>query len=310
MDYAKTGQLIAQARRERGMTQRDLANRLHITDRAVSKWERGVSFPDVATLEPLSEVLELPLSQLITGTHDVIATEEALQEGVQTFKKELKTKIRRAAWLTVVIMAGVAALTIGICALWRYVPAQRTAIREMHLSTKEMQIAGTNGLSAAKFHIQMAPDVQMCYLLEETWAPYGMVSSEPIWATGEHLSAAIIQQYNPPASSWIRTRKTDVTIGFSLNNTEHTYTWNCLMAEGPLHQYSGTYPDDIYVAWCQSYCDLTKTKLTKDGAVPLMAVYLAKNTVPARFGLEGLKPGAPVPVMDGGMVKVLWLVVK
>lgn len=310
MDYTKTGQLIAQARREKGMTQRDLANRLHITDRAVSKWERGVSFPDVATLEPLSEVLGLPLSQLITGASDGTATEETLQESVQTFKKELKTKIWRTAWLTAAMIAGVAVLITGICILWRYVPAQRTAIREMHLSTKEMQIAGTNGLSAAKFHIQMAPDVQICYLLEETWAPYGLVSSEPIWATGEHLSAAIIQQYNPPASSWIRTRKTDVVIGFSLNSTEHTYTWNCLTADGPLHQYSGTYPDDIYVTWCQSYRDLTRTKLSKENAVPLMAVYLAKNTVPGRFGLDGLKPGAPVPVMDGGMVKVLWLIVK
>ena len=43
MDCLKTGLLIAQARKAQGMTQQDLANRLHITDRAVSKWERGVS---------------------------------------------------------------------------------------------------------------------------------------------------------------------------------------------------------------------------------------------------------------------------
>ncbi len=43
MDNTKTGALIRELRKENNMTQQDLANRLHITDRAVSKWERGVS---------------------------------------------------------------------------------------------------------------------------------------------------------------------------------------------------------------------------------------------------------------------------
>lgn len=43
MDREKTGALIAAARKERGLTQKELAERLHISDRAVSKWERGVS---------------------------------------------------------------------------------------------------------------------------------------------------------------------------------------------------------------------------------------------------------------------------
>ena len=54
MDAIKTGTLIAQARREKGMTQKELADRLHITDRAVSKWERGLCAPDLSTLEPLA----------------------------------------------------------------------------------------------------------------------------------------------------------------------------------------------------------------------------------------------------------------
>ena len=43
MDREKTGALIAATRKERGLTQKELAERLHISDRAVSKWERGVS---------------------------------------------------------------------------------------------------------------------------------------------------------------------------------------------------------------------------------------------------------------------------
>lgn len=43
MDVKKTGQLIAERRKELGLTQKQLAERLHVSDRAVSKWERGVS---------------------------------------------------------------------------------------------------------------------------------------------------------------------------------------------------------------------------------------------------------------------------
>lgn len=43
MDNMKTGQLIRDLRKEKGMTQKELADKLHITDRAVSKWERGLS---------------------------------------------------------------------------------------------------------------------------------------------------------------------------------------------------------------------------------------------------------------------------
>ena len=48
MDREKTGGLIASARKERGLTQKELAAMLHVSDRAVSKWERGAGFPDVS----------------------------------------------------------------------------------------------------------------------------------------------------------------------------------------------------------------------------------------------------------------------
>ena len=51
MDPTKTGALIRALRKERNMTQKDLAERLHITDRAVSKWERGLCAPDISLLE-------------------------------------------------------------------------------------------------------------------------------------------------------------------------------------------------------------------------------------------------------------------
>ncbi len=67
MDNVKTGSFIKELRKEKDMTQKQLADRLHITDRAVSKWERGVCAPDIALLEPLSEILGVSIVELIQG---------------------------------------------------------------------------------------------------------------------------------------------------------------------------------------------------------------------------------------------------
>ena len=67
MDAKKTGCFIAEKRKEKNLSQKELAEYLHITDKAVSKWERGISFPDITILIPLSEVLNVSLYDLLTG---------------------------------------------------------------------------------------------------------------------------------------------------------------------------------------------------------------------------------------------------
>ena len=67
MDYEKTGKLIQELRKEKDMTQMSLADKLGVTDRAVSKWERGKSFPDVSMLRPLAEALGISVSELLDG---------------------------------------------------------------------------------------------------------------------------------------------------------------------------------------------------------------------------------------------------
>ena len=57
MDAKEFGAFLAQVRRERNMTQAELAQQLHVTDKAVSRWERGIGLPDINTLEPLADVL-------------------------------------------------------------------------------------------------------------------------------------------------------------------------------------------------------------------------------------------------------------
>ena len=65
MDAQTFGLFLQARRKELGMTQSRLAQKLHVTDKAVSRWERGVGLPDIQLLEPLSEALELSLTELI-----------------------------------------------------------------------------------------------------------------------------------------------------------------------------------------------------------------------------------------------------
>ena len=65
MDAHKFGNFVAITRKENHMTQAELASKLQVTDKAVSRWERGLGFPDINTLEPLAEALGLSVLELM-----------------------------------------------------------------------------------------------------------------------------------------------------------------------------------------------------------------------------------------------------
>ena len=65
MDAQKFGTFIAQCRKEKGMTQSELAAKIMVTDKAVSRWERGKGFPDINLLLPLAEALEVSVLELM-----------------------------------------------------------------------------------------------------------------------------------------------------------------------------------------------------------------------------------------------------
>lgn len=68
MNNQTMGGMIASLRREKGMTQADLAKQMGVTDKAVSKWERDLSCPDVQTLPKLAEVLGISVEELLQPT--------------------------------------------------------------------------------------------------------------------------------------------------------------------------------------------------------------------------------------------------
>jgi len=65
LNKEKFGEFIAELRKEKGMTQRELAERLFVSDKAVSKWERGQSLPDITMLNPLAKVLDVTAAELL-----------------------------------------------------------------------------------------------------------------------------------------------------------------------------------------------------------------------------------------------------
>lgn len=67
MDTTKIGELICTLRKEQGLTQAQLAERLNVSDKAVSKWERGLGCPDVSLLAQLSQVFSVDLEKLLAG---------------------------------------------------------------------------------------------------------------------------------------------------------------------------------------------------------------------------------------------------
>lgn len=69
MNQIKIGKFISQCRKEKKLTQNQLAEKLGITDKAVSKWETGKSMPDISLLIPLCEILDITLNEMFAGEY-------------------------------------------------------------------------------------------------------------------------------------------------------------------------------------------------------------------------------------------------
>ena len=67
VDQVKIGKFIAERRKAQGLTQLQLSEKLHVTDKAVSKWERGKSMPDSSIMPALCRVLDITVNDLLSG---------------------------------------------------------------------------------------------------------------------------------------------------------------------------------------------------------------------------------------------------
>lgn len=115
MDAKATGGLIARRRKERNWSQGDLAERLHVTDKAVSRWETGRGLPSVDLLEPLAEALGLTVSELLSGRE--LTPEElpkaAEAQMMESMERERRTRRRGFCAAMALALIGVAAIGFG-----------------------------------------------------------------------------------------------------------------------------------------------------------------------------------------------------
>lgn len=106
MDQSKTGKFIAEERKRKNYTQRQLADFLGISDKTISKWERGKGFPEVSLLLPLCDELEITVNELLTGERlQEVDYKKKAEENMVNFmkeKEENRIKLRLSTLLLVV----------------------------------------------------------------------------------------------------------------------------------------------------------------------------------------------------------------
>lgn len=93
MNQIKIGKFIAQRRREIGLTQMQLAEKLNITDRAVSKWENGKSLPDSSIMIELCDILKISVNDLLSG--EVVTMDNYNKELEKNLLEMIKEKEER-----------------------------------------------------------------------------------------------------------------------------------------------------------------------------------------------------------------------
>ena len=109
MNAQKTGSLIAAIRKEQNRTQQDLANKLGVSSAAISKWERGIGFPDVSLIEPLATSLGITIAELFKGERiengDANEYENLLSDVVKVSKNEISKKKKISNWIIAITVA-------------------------------------------------------------------------------------------------------------------------------------------------------------------------------------------------------------
>ena len=116
MNQIKIGKFIAECRKRQGLTQMQLAEKLNITDKAVSKWERGMAMPDSSIMLELCDILDITVNELLSGEKISMENNDRKNEQLLVdMSKELEKK-NKIIWNSMWIIMGVSitALIAGI----------------------------------------------------------------------------------------------------------------------------------------------------------------------------------------------------
>lgn len=166
MDNLKTGLFIKELRKEKGMTQKELADMLHITDRAVSKWERGLCAPDLSTLEPLAKILGVTVTEIIAGQRidtGIKEIEENVQGVIAYSQNELisKASLLRKKYLMLIGISIASVIAVCLIFMWwqgyfNIVSRASSPNGEIHLTIYNRDITQQRFSSQSAITIQSA----------------------------------------------------------------------------------------------------------------------------------------------------------
>lgn len=127
MDNNKIGKFIASLRKEKGLTQQELGDKLFVTDKAVSKWERGLSLPDITILEKLALELDVEVSEILCGKRgkkEKINIQEEIDKVIATIeenriqkKNKIKRKIKK---ICIIILSILTIILLGFIIRYKY----------------------------------------------------------------------------------------------------------------------------------------------------------------------------------------------
>ncbi|MBQ6935213.1 MAG: helix-turn-helix transcriptional regulator [Clostridia bacterium] len=113
MDAQKCGKFIADLRKEKNLTQKDLANKLNVSDKAISRWETGKGFPDVDSLQTLSNFFNVTINELLAGENaDTKTIEEIAEENIISAIAE--TEKSKKTKKSTIILSTIVALVLTI----------------------------------------------------------------------------------------------------------------------------------------------------------------------------------------------------
>ena len=122
MNNEKTGALIAQIRKENGLTQKQLADKIGVSNATISKWETAKGFPDISLLEPLADALNISVSEILAGEklESTEKSDDLLSDLVDISLIEQNRKTRIHNWIVAITVAILYIVISLITQKWEY----------------------------------------------------------------------------------------------------------------------------------------------------------------------------------------------
>lgn len=142
MDTVKIGKYIAQKRKNLGLTQREVAEQLGMSDKSVSKWERGVCLPDVSVYMELCRIIGISLNEFIAGEDiEQVELQEKSEQNILDVTKDGNYKKRRLkAIIAVLVCICVAVTSLSGYLLWKRFHVETNYIEPFDENSAEMRI--------------------------------------------------------------------------------------------------------------------------------------------------------------------------